>query len=102
MILLEDAVDIQERHFRLHWMLNLAQFQSSLTFESIFVRIVGEMHKALVGRILVSDEDRNWDSVRDSLEAEGGRQGERRDQASLRQRRRRRRHEDAGGFARRS
>ena len=65
MILLEDAVDIQERHFRLHWMLNLAQFQSSLTFESLFVRIVGETHKALVGRILVSDEDRNWDSVRD-------------------------------------
>jgi pyruvate,water dikinase len=65
MILLEDAIDIQERHFRLHWMLNLAQFQSSLTFESLFVRIVGEAHKALVGRILVSDEDRNWDSVRD-------------------------------------
>ncbi len=65
MILLEDAIDIQERHFRLHWMLNLAQFQSSLTFESLFVRIVGEAHKGLVGRILVSDEDRNWDSVRD-------------------------------------
>ena len=65
MILLEDAVDIQERHFRLHWMLNLAQFQSSLTFESLFVRMVGESHKGLVGRILVSDEDRNWDSVRD-------------------------------------
>jgi phosphohistidine swiveling domain-containing protein len=65
MILLEDAIDIQERHFRLHWMLNLAQFQSSLTFESLFVQIVGEAHKALVGRILVSDEDRNWDSVRD-------------------------------------
>ena len=28
MILLEDAIDIQERHFRLHWMLNLAQFQA--------------------------------------------------------------------------
>jgi len=65
MILLEDAIDIQERHFRLHWMLNLAQFQSSLTFESLFVRMVGESHKGLVGRILVSDEDRNWDSVRD-------------------------------------
>jgi phosphohistidine swiveling domain-containing protein len=65
MILLEDAVDIQERHFRLHWMLNLAQFQSSITFESLLTRVVGEEHKALAGRILVSDEDRNWDSVRD-------------------------------------
>jgi phosphohistidine swiveling domain-containing protein len=65
MILLEDAIDIQERHFRLHWMLNLAQFQSSLTFESLVTQMLGERHKALVGRILVSDEDRNWDSVRD-------------------------------------
>ncbi len=65
MILLEDAVDIQERHFRLHWMLNLAQFQSSLTFEGVFTGIAGAQHKALAGRILISDEDRNWDSVRD-------------------------------------
>src|SRR5258708_1103078 len=35
MILLEDALDIQERHFRLHWILNLAQFQSALDFQSI-------------------------------------------------------------------
>ena len=65
MILLEDAIDIQERHFRLHWMLNLAQFQSSLTFEAVFSELIGSEHKALVGRILISDEDRNWDSVRD-------------------------------------
>ncbi len=64
MILLEDALDIQERHFRLHWMLNLAQFQASITFEGILTGLIGE-NKALVGRILVSDEDRNWDSVRD-------------------------------------
>ncbi len=64
MILLEDARDIQERHWRLHWMLNLAQFQASITFESALVALVGEQHKPLVGRILVSDEDRNWDSVR--------------------------------------
>ena len=65
MILLEEAIDIQERHWRLHWMLNLAQFQASITFESVLLPIVGQQHKPLVGRILVSDEDRNWDSVRD-------------------------------------
>jgi pyruvate,water dikinase len=65
MILLEDALDIQERHFRLHWMLNLAQFTSSMTFEQQFLKLAGEEHKPLVGRILVSDEDRNWDSVRE-------------------------------------
>ena len=64
MILLEDAIDIQERHFRLHWMLNLAQFQASITFEGILTGLIG-VNQALVGRILVSDEDRNWDSVRD-------------------------------------
>ena len=65
MILLEEAIDIQERHWRLHWMLNLAQFQASITFESIVLPMIGSEHKPLVGRILVSDEDRNWDSVRE-------------------------------------
>lgn len=65
MILLEEAIDIQERHWRLHWMLNLAQFQASITFESILIPLIGEQHKPLVGRILISDEDRNWDSVRE-------------------------------------
>lgn len=65
MILLEDAIDIQERHFRLHWVLNLAQFQSSMTFEGVFTELIGADHKELVGRILVSDEDRNWDSIRE-------------------------------------
>ena len=37
MILMEDAIDIQERHFRLHWMLNLAQVQSSITFEAVML-----------------------------------------------------------------
>src|SRR5688572_8295637 len=65
MILLEEAIDIQERHWRLHWMLNLAQFQASITFESVLIPLVGEQHKPLIGRILISDEDRNWDSVRE-------------------------------------
>jgi pyruvate,water dikinase len=65
MILLEEAIDIQDRHWKLHWMLNLAQFQASITFESTLVPIVGDEHRSLVGRILISDEDRNWDSVRE-------------------------------------
>jgi hypothetical protein len=46
-------------------MLNLAQFQASITFESTLIPLIGEVHKPLVGRILISDEDRNWDSVRE-------------------------------------
>lgn len=65
MILLEDAIDIQERHFRLHWVLNLAQFQSSWDFSNAFTEVVGANDPELIGRILVSDEDRNWDSIRE-------------------------------------
>ncbi len=65
MILLEDAIDIQERHFRLHWILNLAQFQSQADFSTVFTEIVGQNDLELIGRILISDEDRNWDSVRE-------------------------------------
>ena len=65
MILLEDGLDIQERHFRLHWVLNLAQFQTSITFEQVLKEMLGEEHVALANNILVSDEDRNWDSVRE-------------------------------------
>lgn len=65
MILLEDTLDIQERHFRIHWILNLAQFQSSLDFGAAFAEVVGENDPELIGRILVSDEDRNWDSIRE-------------------------------------
>lgn len=65
MILLEDTLDIQERHFRLHWILNIAQFQSAIAFQTVFNELIGEQHGALIGRILVSDEDRNWDSIRE-------------------------------------
>src|SRR5262249_2067517 len=65
MVLLEDALDIQERHFRLHWILNLAQVQSASDVGAVFNEPIGAGHGALVGRILVSDEDRNWDSIRE-------------------------------------
>ena len=63
MILLEDMVDILQRHFNLHWVLNLAQFQSSMTFQGHFNEFIGKGHDELFGRILISDEDRNWDSI---------------------------------------
>ncbi len=63
MIFLEEALDIQERHFRLHWILNLAQFQASMDFAAAVGEVVGQVSPALVGRIMVSIEDRNWDSI---------------------------------------
>ncbi|RME48807.1 MAG: PEP-utilizing protein mobile subunit [Chloroflexi bacterium] len=63
MILLEDALDIQERHFRLHWQLNLAQFAAFMNFEAVAKEVTGK-EDLDVGDILMSVDDRNWDSVR--------------------------------------
>jgi pyruvate,water dikinase len=63
MVFLEEAIDIQERHFRLHWILNLAQFQSSMDLQAAVGEVIGEVNPALVGRILISIKDRNWDSL---------------------------------------
>jgi phosphohistidine swiveling domain-containing protein len=68
MVFLEEAIDIQERHFRLHWILNLAQFQSSITFQVLAGQTIPDVDGALIGRILISLEDRNWDSVRELWE----------------------------------
>jgi len=64
MVFLEEAIDIQERHFRLHWILNLAQFQSSMNLQAVVGEVIGEVDPSLIGRILVSTDDRNWDSLR--------------------------------------
>ncbi|HEV8634353.1 MAG TPA: PEP-utilizing enzyme [Chloroflexota bacterium] len=64
LIHLENALDIQERHWRIHWILNLAQFQASLDLQAAIKEAVGEVDGELLGKILVSDDDRNWDSIR--------------------------------------
>jgi phosphohistidine swiveling domain-containing protein len=63
MVYLEEAIDMQYRHFCIHWILNLAQFQSSMDLQAAVGEVVGEVNPALVGRILISVKDRNWDSL---------------------------------------
>ncbi len=63
MVYLEDAIDIQERHFRLHWILNLAQFQSSMDFQSVANEVVPGIDGSILGRILISIDDRNWEAI---------------------------------------
>jgi len=65
MIHLEEALDIHERHLRIHWILNLAQFQASLDFGAAVSEVIGQVDPALTGRILISVEDRNWDAIED-------------------------------------
>jgi phosphohistidine swiveling domain-containing protein/tetratricopeptide (TPR) repeat protein len=64
MIFLEEATDIFERHFNIHWILNMAQFLSFLNFNTKYAEIVGHMDNDNAGKILVSTGDRNWDSLR--------------------------------------
>jgi len=64
MVFLEEAIDIQYRHFCLHWVLNLAQFQSSMDLQAAVGEVIGEVDPSLVGRILISIQDRNWDSLK--------------------------------------
>jgi phosphohistidine swiveling domain-containing protein len=47
--LLEDAIDIHDRHWKIHWMLNFAQ--------------LGKINEQLLGRLQNSAKDRNWDSI---------------------------------------
>jgi pyruvate,water dikinase len=69
MVLFEDALDIQERHFRIHWILNFSQFQASLGFQQTVKDVIGDVDPDLLGRIMVSDADRNWDSIRELWQA---------------------------------
>ena len=63
MVYLEEAIDMQYRHFCIHWILNLAQFQSSMDLQAAVGEVIGEVDPSLVGRILISVKDRNWDSL---------------------------------------
>lgn len=64
MIYLEEMLDIQERHFRLHWILNWAQFTASMGFVGVTNELIGDVDQDLLGKVNVSRKDRNWDSLR--------------------------------------
>ena len=61
--LLEEAFDIFERHWRLHWILNLAQFQAFIQFRTVYQQVFGKMDEDEVGRILLSIKDKNWETI---------------------------------------
>jgi len=64
MIYLEEAVDIQERHFRLHWILNWAQFAAAGNFTAVSKELIPDVDDSLLGKVNVSRKDRNWDSLK--------------------------------------
>jgi len=64
-VLLEDAIDIHDRHWKIHWMLNFAQFTATQALNATIAEVKGEADPGLVGRLQSSTEDRNWDAVED-------------------------------------
>jgi phosphohistidine swiveling domain-containing protein len=62
-VLLEDAIDIHDRHWKIHWMLNFAQFSATMALNATIQDVKGEVDPGLVGRLQSSVDDRNWDSI---------------------------------------
>jgi pyruvate,water dikinase len=61
--LIEETLDIFDYHWKLHWILNLAQFQSFLQFRAVYEEVFGKIDEDEVGKILVSIKDKNWESL---------------------------------------
>ena len=61
--LLEDAIDIHDRHWKIHWMLNFAQLSATLELRAVMEKTRGTIDEALLGRLQNSASDRNWDSI---------------------------------------
>jgi phosphohistidine swiveling domain-containing protein len=62
-VLLEDAMDIHDRHWKIHWMLNFAQFSATVRLRETMQRVRGHVDEELLGQLQNSAADRNWDSV---------------------------------------
>jgi pyruvate,water dikinase len=61
--LLEDAIDIHDRHWKIHWMLNFAQLSATLNLRAVMEKVRGGIDEELLGRLQNSASDRNWDSI---------------------------------------
>jgi phosphohistidine swiveling domain-containing protein len=61
--LLEDAIDIHDRHWKIHWMLNFAQLSATLNLRAEMEKTRGSIDEELLGRLQNSAKDRNWDSI---------------------------------------
>ncbi|GAC1664418.1 MAG: hypothetical protein NVS9B8_04770 [Candidatus Limnocylindrales bacterium] len=60
---LEDAIDIHDRHWKIHWMLNFAQLSATLRLREVMETTRGSVDEELLGRLQNSASDRNWDSI---------------------------------------
>lgn len=68
-VVLEDVIDMHDRHWKYHWQLNFGQLSATLNLETTIRNVAGdtdpEILGQLLGRLQNSAQDRNWDSMRD-------------------------------------
>ncbi|HEX5148130.1 MAG TPA: PEP-utilizing enzyme, partial [Candidatus Limnocylindrales bacterium] len=57
------AIDIHDRHWKIHWMLNFAQLSATLNLRAVMEKTRGSVDEPLLGRLQNSASDRNWDSI---------------------------------------
>ena len=62
-VLLEDMIDIHDRHWKIHWMLNFAQFSATMALNGTIDELKPDAKPDLKGRLQSSVKDRNWDAV---------------------------------------
>jgi len=63
-VLFEDAIDIHDRHWKIHWMLNFAQLSATMNLRTVMQKTHGKVDGALLGRLQNSARDRNWDKIK--------------------------------------
>ncbi len=63
-VLLEDAIDMHDRHWKIHWMLNFAQLSATLNLRAVMEKTHGKVDEVLLGRLQNSANDRNWDKIK--------------------------------------
>lgn len=64
-ILLEDVIDVHDRHWKIHWQLNFSQFSATMALNSAIAAVKSESQsQELMGRLQTSTENRNWDSIK--------------------------------------
>lgn len=64
-ILFEDMIDVHDRHWHIHWLLNFSQFSATMALNGAITEIKGDGdHGELMGRLQASTDNRNWDSIK--------------------------------------
>ena len=83
-VYLEDAIDVHDRHWKIHWMLNFAQFASTTNLNAVIAEVRGRRGSGADGAAAVEPRGPQLGLDRGPLEDQGGGQGRRRAEGGVR------------------